>query len=41
VVGVNDGVAYIRGDLDEDDTVAANGVSALKALWAARADEES
>jgi cobalt-zinc-cadmium efflux system membrane fusion protein len=41
VVGVNEGVAYVRGNLDEDDTIAANGVSALKALWAALEDEES
>ena len=32
---------YVSGNLDENDTVAASGISALKSLWAASADEES
>jgi cobalt-zinc-cadmium efflux system membrane fusion protein len=41
VLGVNSGRAYVSGNLDENDTVAASGISALKSLWAASADEES
>ncbi len=41
VTGISDGVAYIIGNLGQDDAIATNGISALKALWAARAEEES
>lgn len=41
VVSVHGDRAYISGDFDKNDMIAADGVSVLKALWAAGADEES
>ena len=41
VIGVTGDRAYVIGNFDSDDTLAVSGISALKSIWAAGADEES
>ena len=41
VISVYDDRAYLSGSFDEDDSVAATGISALKTLMAAESEEES
>jgi hypothetical protein len=41
IISVHGDRAYISGDFDANDAIAADGISVLKALWAAGAEEES
>mgnify|MGYP001552989190 FL=1 len=41
VISVHGDLAYVSGDFDANDAIAADGISVLKALWAAGTDEES